>query len=134
MYHLSQFVACLVFAGLMANHINALPLQPRPKAKMPQPEPLPLCDCGQSNLLATMDGRPRTMCSHQAHRLSGLMQVCHVFEKSYPGELANEVNKLIQEGLVIQSVTPLAARDNKICSIMVISEDLRIPGATHESK
>lgn len=66
MYHLSQFIACLVFGALMATHLAA---KPQPKAEaQPQPEPFPLCDCGRSNLLATMDGRPRTMCSHQAHR------------------------------------------------------------------
>ena len=54
------------------------------------------------------------------------MQVCHVFEQSYAGELADEVTKLIKEGYVIQSITPLAAKDNKICSILVISEDLRV--------
>ena len=66
MYHFSQFIACLVFAAVMSNHISTTP---QPKAEAPQPEPFPLCDCGRSNLLATMDGRPRTMCSHQAHRL-----------------------------------------------------------------
>ena len=67
MYHLSQFIACLVFAAVMANQLSATtPLQSA--QPQPQPEPFPLCDCGRSNLLATMDGRPRTMCSHQAHR------------------------------------------------------------------
>lgn len=69
MYHLSQFIATLIFAAVIIHHAQAsIPAPPRPATKL-TPLPLAPCDCGQSNYVVQFAGAPRSMCLHQLSRL-----------------------------------------------------------------